>query len=169
MMNSVFSVISVNSITVNSKNSNLGIFTLATPCTHIKFIKLELQKGDEYIRETFEITFSTPKSEILIEFTDFSNHIIVILLEHNKLPSDLVFTNLDGDVEMRRGDGVEMRSDGDDVDKEKFTEKFSKTVGIFNNLFKSNKNESHGQQSQLKIENNLKANHSTLTWNIRKK
>lgn len=156
-MSSVNSVSSVNSITVNSKNSNLGIFTLATPCTHIKFIKLELQKGDEYIRETFEITFSRPKSEILIEFTDFSNHIIVILLEHNKLPSDLVFTN--------RVD-AEMRSDGD---QEKFTEKFSKTVGIFNNLFKGNKNESHGHQSQLKIENNLKANHSTLTWNIRKK
>jgi hypothetical protein len=155
------SVSSVNSITVNSKNSNLGIFTLATPCTHIKFIKLELQKEDEYIRETFEITFSRPKSEILIEFIDFSNQIIVILLEQNKLPSDLVFNNRDGD-------DAEMRSD-DDVDKEKFTEKFSKTVGIFNNLFKGNKNESHGHQSQLKIENNLKANHSTLTWNIRKK
>lgn len=153
------SVISVNSITVNSKTPNLGIFTLATPCTHIKFIKLELQKGDEYIRETFEITFSRPKSEILIEFIDFSNHIIVILLEHNKLPSHLVFSNRDG---------AEIRS-VDDVDKEKFTEKFSKTVGIFNNLFKSNKNESHGQQSELKIENNLKATHSTLTWNIRKK
>jgi hypothetical protein len=158
-MNSVNSVSSVNSITVNSKNSNLGIFTLATPCTHIKFIKLELQKEDEYIRETFEITFSRPKSEILIEFIDFSNHIIVILLEQNKLPSDLVFSN-------RVDDDAEMRSDGD---QEKFTEKFSKTVGIFNNLFKGNKNESHGHQSQLKIENNLKANHSTLTWNIRKK
>jgi hypothetical protein len=46
MINSMNSVNSgsVNSITVNSKNSNLGIFTLATPCTHIKIIKLELQK-----------------------------------------------------------------------------------------------------------------------------
>lgn len=154
------------------KDKNVGSFTVQDTF-HIKFIKLELQKDDRYIRESFEMTFDTPRNTILIEVGDHSNRIIIIVLEHNRMPSNLVIQNIrklsteltereqsekseKSEREQSENERPEENREKEEiVDEQQFTEKF------FSNFFNGN--------IQLKNENNQKTNNSTFSWNIRKR
>lgn len=167
---------------------HLGLFTIEHAFTHIKFIKLELHQG-KYIRETFEMSFSVPRNTLLIEFEDYSNHIMIIILEHNRIPSNLVIQNIikfkgvqgQGVQEQKRQgvqeqgvqeqgvqeQGVQEQGQGQGVQEQQFNDKFSETVL---NFFKGG-----GQikktpiKTEIKNENNEKINNSTFSWNIRKR
>jgi hypothetical protein len=158
-------------------NNHLASLISKEPLNHIKFIKLEIINSNECIRETVELSFSRPKNTLLIDFIDFSNQLMIIILEQNRIPSDIVITN--NEERQERHNDTHKMPKTQTPEEENFTEKFSETVGIFKNLFKCNKNdnekmEQNGQndqseQRQLKIENNSKLHDSTLTWKIRKK
>lgn len=144
------------------KEDKIGSLIFEQPFRHIKFIKLEMLDNTNFNKETFEITFSIPKTQILIDFINWNNQIIIIVLEKDLTTSDIVVSN---QTETQTPNETETQ-------KENFSEKFNEKLGIFKNLFTKQvaPQERHQEdQRRLKIENNQKLNENNLTWTINKK
>jgi hypothetical protein len=81
---------SSSSLTKITNKDNLLKLTLQF--THVKLIKLERHENN-WIKETIEQIFSKSKEILILQVDDFENQIIIIILELNKQPSNLVFCN----------------------------------------------------------------------------
>ena len=153
------------------KEDKRGSLIFEKPFRHIKFIKLEMLDNINFNKETFEITFSYPKTEILIDFINWKNQITIIVLEKDLITSDIVLVN-----RIINETGPEPQTEPEtqpetqtepETQKEKSAEKFNEKLGLFKKLFTKQGPVQEG--GILKIENNQKINETNLTWLIHKK
>jgi hypothetical protein len=139
----------------------IGSLIFDQPFRHIKFIKLEMLDNTNFNKETFEITFSIPKTQVLIDFINWSNQIIIIVLEKDLITSNIVVSN--------QKDQTQTPNETK-TPNENFAEKFNEKLGIFKNLFtKQPQEQPEEEQRRLKIENIQNLNENNLTWSIHKK
>ena len=145
--------------------------------TQIKFLKLEKVNGI-FTQETFNYSFSTPQTSVVITVDNSSNEILIVLLELNLAKSELVYYN--GQEE--NTENTEIKDQLENV-KNMFggenvlslnESTVEETNNIFNNfgkglssMFSMGPTPQNGIISPKDIE--IKNENSKLSWKIKKK